>query len=138
MALIDAVTKAMVKVHLVERDPALIDRVDGVTPMFDTLRTAVGVQVTVIVGTDPAIGPLRDLAMQAIAYEVASQFEYACFPEQQTAGNIGRGWSLHQRFLEMLTTLKGASSGTGVGALGSGQPSAIFPARTTTYPDPAE
>jgi hypothetical protein len=138
MTLIDAIGKEAVRVHLAEREPDLVDRADaaGVT-LFTSLRTAVAAQITIIVGVDPAPGPVRDLAVQAAAYEIASQFEYACFPEQQTAGNIGRGWFLHQRFEQMLATLKGAASGTDLGAIAVGLPMASFPA-ARTYPDPID
>lgn len=140
------VTQEEVKGSLLERDPELLDSdVPRHVVAFEQLVKLAGAQVRVIVGTDPPAGPIRELAAQAIAVETASLIEYAEYPEQQIQGEDGRGYFLHQKFLELLGTLSAwvASYGGTVPEDGGvapaprqGLPRARFQA-ASPYPDPA-
>ena len=102
------VTPKRVRGLLLERAPALV--VDADPDMVDTFENLVrgaAVEVVLLTGPDPAVGPIRDLAVEAIANQTASEIEYATYPEQQSPGDIGRGWHLHQRYLELLARLRG-------------------------------
>lgn len=128
------VTKAMVGALLTERDPEILDRTygDDGSSMFEALVSQVAVEVVPITGPDPD-GATRDLAVQCIAYGVASSVEYSAFPEQQTAGNTGRGWFLKQKFTELLNMLR-ALPKTGPGSIASGVSRGRFP-EPSRYPD---
>lgn len=139
------VTQEEVKGSLLERDPELLDSdVPRLVVAFEQLVKLAGAQVRVIVGTDPPAGPIRELAAQAIAVETASLIEYAEYPEQQIQGEDGRGYFLHQKFLELLGTLSAwvASYGGTVPEDGGvapaprqGLPRARFQG-ASPYPDP--
>jgi hypothetical protein len=133
------VTQPVVGGLLQARRPAILDATDPAeVAKFEARVVGAAVQVVLLVGTDPDAGPLRDLAVEAIATETASQIEYAEFPEQQGPGDIGRGYYLHQRYLELLALLRGyVESGTVTGVVGVPKPVGSFPA-ARAYPDPAE
>lgn len=133
------VTQPVVAGLLNARRPAILDSNDPAeVAKFEARVTGAAVQVVMLVGTEPAAGPLRELAAEAIATETASQIEYAEFPEQQGPGDIGRGYYLHKRYLELLALLTGyIESGTTSGVLGVPSPVGTFPA-ARDYPDPAE
>lgn len=131
------VTKPMVQVLLLERDPGILDKTmedpEDPQPVFDVYVRQVTAEVVAIVGTHVK-GDARELALQCIAYGVGSVIEYAEFPEEQSAGDSGRGWYLHQRFKElkeMLRTLP--SSGDGGGGTGISRARSPKP---RPYPDP--
>src|SRR5687768_15624007 len=101
------VTAEDLKGHLLERDPELLDSdVPRLVAAFEQLVKLAGADVRVVVGADPPAGPIRDLAVEAIAVETASLIEYAEYPEQQIQGGDGRGYFLHQKYLELLGTLR--------------------------------
>lgn len=132
-----SVTKADVGVLLIARDPQILDGTYGedAAPLFDAYVNQIAAEVIPVVGSDPTAGPIRDLAVQCIAYGVGSQVEYAEFPEQQTAGNIGRGWFLKQKFTELLNTLRSMPNGAGPGTVPAGISRGNFPP-PLPYPDP--
>ncbi|WOF23838.1 hypothetical protein N8K70_03920 [Microbacterium betulae] len=133
------VTKPMVGVLLVERDPGILDREYGdpeaPTSVFEETVSQIVPEVISVVGPSPT-GVVRDLAVQCIAYGVASSVEYAMFPEQQTAGDVGRGYFLKLKFNELLATLRSMPA-TGPGGLATGLSRASFPP-ARPYPDPAQ
>lgn len=101
------ITQARVKGHLLERDPAVITSTEpGDVAAFETLVRSAAAQVTVLTGDNPPVGRVRNLAVEAIAVQTAAEIEYATFPEQQAAGLDGRGYHLHQRYLELLNELR--------------------------------
>jgi hypothetical protein len=128
--LLGDVTRDRVAALLHQRRPEILDTdVPEHLARYEARVRGAAVEVLLITGDDPAAGPVRDLAAEAIALEVASQTEYAEYPEQQVAGDEGRGYHLHQRYLELLSRLRSNSS------TGSGLPRARMPA-PLPYPDP--
>lgn len=128
--LLGDVTRDRVAALLHQRRPEILDTaVPEHLARYEARVRGASVEVVLITGEDPAPGPMRDLAVEAVALETASQTEYAEYPEQQTPGDTGRGWHLHQRYLELLSRLRSNSS------TGSGLPRARFPG-SSTYPDP--
>src|SRR5690606_26690182 len=109
-------------VLLLERDPDILDKTmegpEDPEPVFDVYVRQVAAEVVAIVGTGVK-GDARELALQCIAYGVGSVIEYAEFPEQQSAGDTGRGWYLHQRFKELKDMLRTIPS-SGEGGAGAG------------------
>ena len=130
-----ALQKSMVGTLLIERDPGILDRTYGSPPgpLWDAYVTQIAAEVITVVGADPTAGPVRDLAVQCLAYGVASQIEYAQFPEQQTAGNVGRGWFLKQKYNELLAMLRTMPTGA-AGVRTSVSKASFPPARP--WPDP--
>jgi hypothetical protein len=127
------VTKGMVGVLLKERPPDILDRTYGDPPvsMFEETVRQIAAEVLPVAGPDPK-NAARDLTVQCIAYGVASNIEYAEFPEQQSAGDTGRGYFLGKRFRELLDQLTGMSKdGSGSGGVSR----ATFPP-PQPYPDP--
>lgn len=129
------VTKANVGILLAERAPDLLDKTYGTppAPMFEAFVQQIAAEVIPVVGTNPT-GATRALALQAIAYGVASSVEYAEFPEQQAQGNIGRGYFLKLKFNDLLNTLRGMPS-TSADTIRAGVSRGSFPP-ASTYPDP--
>lgn len=112
-----------------QRRPRILDSEDSeqVTRFEERVRGA-AVTVVLLVGEEPAEGLLRDLAAEAIANKAASEIEYAEYPEQQTQGDVGRGYHLHQRYLELLAQLTAyIQSGTTSGVVGVPAPVGCFP-----------
>lgn len=105
------VTAPRVRSLLFERDPRVLDS-DQVTAFEDLVRGA-AVQVVLLTGTNPPTGRVRNLAVEAISVQTASEIEYAAFPEQQAPGDSGRGYHLHQRYLELLAELRSTINGNG-------------------------
>ncbi len=133
------VTQVKVAGLLQKRKPRLLtdDDPDQVARFEERVKGA-SVAVVLLVGEDPDAGLLRDLAAEAIAHETAAEIEYAEYPEQQTQGDVGRGYHLHQRYLELLAMLRGyIESGTTSGVVGVPAPVGSFPP-ARCYPDPAE
>lgn len=140
------VTQETVRGSLLERNPELLDSaVPRLVVAFEQLVTLAGAEVRIVVGPNPPAGPIRELAALAIATETASLIEYAEYPEQQLQGGDGRGYFLHQKYLELLGSLRAwvaAHGGTvpddgGVApAPLQGLPRARFQG-PTPYPDPA-
>ena len=132
------VTQLRVKSLLKERNPAILDGVPGQVALFEETVRSAAVEVVLLTGSDdlPA-GPLRALAVEAIACETGSLIEYATYPEQQGPGLNGRGYFLHQRFLELLRRLREETLSGGTGGTGGLSPAGCFPP-APTYPDPAE
>ncbi|MGX9348154.1 hypothetical protein [Microbacterium sp. KNMS] len=131
--IIDEVTKASVGVLLIERSPNVLDRVYGNPPesVFDAFVQQIAAEVIPVTGPDPQ-GATRQLALQCMAYGIASSVEYAEFPEQQGPGGAGRGWFLKQKFNELLAMLRGMPGADGTVA---GISRATFPP-PQRYPDP--
>lgn len=129
------VTKAMVGVLLIERDSDLLNRTygDPESPVFDAIVRQITAEVIPVAGANPT-GATRELALQCIAYGVASSIEYSEFPEQQNAGNIGRGYFLKLKFNDLLATLRGMPK-NGTDAMGTGASRGKFPP-PMPYPDP--
>ncbi|MGO1265604.1 MAG: hypothetical protein ACTMIY_03105 [Microbacterium gubbeenense] len=127
------VTKSSIAILLLKRDPGVLDRTFGAgeEPLFDAHVRQVATEVIAVTGPDPK-GTTRELALQCIAYGVGSAIEYAEFPEQQMAGDQGRGWFLKKRFGELLDMLKGMPSG---GGTSGGTSRGRFPP-PRRFPDP--
>jgi hypothetical protein len=91
---------------LQQRRPLIVEKGDPVQEeRFAERVRGAAVLVLPLTGPDPAPGPVRQLALEAIALETGSAIEYAEFPEQQGQGLSGRGYFLHQRFLELIANL---------------------------------
>lgn len=131
------VTQGVVRGLLLARQSDLLD--SGRKAEFEARVMGAAVAVVLLVGDDPEPGFVRDLAIETIATEVASQIEYAEYPEQQAAGDIGRGYHLHQRYLELLALLRSYIQAESVGGVAGAVPSPVgsFPA-ARVYPQPIE
>lgn len=138
------VTPAKVKGLLLERDPRILTDATLVADFENLVRSA-ATQVVLLTGQEPPAGRVRGLALEAIAYQTASEIEYASYPEQQAPGEQGRGYYLHQRYLELLGELRaiittnGGTVPEGDGPLPvatQGRPRGRFP-EPMSYPDPA-
>lgn len=114
IAILGEVTQTMVAGLLQQRQPESLETedVDQLARFADRVRGA-AVEVVLLTGADPPAGPVRDLAVEAIALQTASEIEYAEYPEQQAQGLDGRGYHLHQRYLELLARLKEIISAVG-------------------------
>lgn len=112
--LLAEVTQTRVAGLLQRRQPAILKSEDPeqVARFEDRVRGA-AVEVVLLTGPDPAVGPIRDLAVEVIAQQTGSGIEYAEFPEQQAPGDSGRGYYLHQRYLELLARLREIITGAG-------------------------
>jgi hypothetical protein len=141
------VTADRLKGPLQQRTPELVESdVPEHLVRLEGLVRGAAVRVVLLTGPDPVPGPFRDLAVEAVVLETASRIEYAEYPEQQTPGDEGRGWHLHQQYLELLAEIRGivdSNGGTppsdgGAGpAVAGGLPRATFPA-PSAYPDPIQ
>lgn len=141
------VTADRLKGPLQQRTPELVESdVPEHLVRLEGLVRGASVRVVLLTGPDPVPGAFRDLAVEAIVLETASRIEYAEFPEQQTPGDEGRGWHLHQQYLELLGEIRAivdSNGGTppsdgGAGpAIAGGLPRATFPA-PMAYPDPIQ
>ncbi|GAB3867373.1 hypothetical protein GCM10028801_41210 [Nocardioides maradonensis] len=139
------VTQVKVKGLLQQRDPDILDpNLPDQVPFFEARVSGAARQVVLLTGPDPVAGPVRDLAVEAIAVQTASEIEYAEYPEQQTAGDSGRGYHLHQRYLELLAELRkvienngGVPTDGGAGGISTStaRPRGNFPP-AQCYPDP--
>lgn len=139
------VTQSRVAAHLVKRDPEIIDAdIPEQLPIFEDVVRGAAVQVVLVVGEDPIPGRVRNMAVEAVALEAASQIEYASYPEQQSTGDTGRGHYLHQRFLELLAELRRIVEDNGgvvpdddqvIPVASAPRPRARFP-EARRYPDP--
>lgn len=131
------VTQDKVRGLLQQRNPRILDTDPGQVARFEERVIGAAVMVVLLIGEEPAPGPLRELAAEAIANETAALIEYAEYPEQQTQGDAGRGYHLHQRYLELLAQLRAyVESGTTSGVVGVPGPVGEFPP-APAYPDPA-
>lgn len=125
------VTQARVSGLLQKRQPAILDsgNADEVEK-FESLVRGAAVEVVLLTGDDlPADSPLRELAIEAIAAQTASSIEYSNYPEQQAPERDGRGYNLHQRYLELLARLRAeldTASGT-TGPIGNYPPAEAYP-----------
>lgn len=106
MTLLEDVTSAKVAGLLQERQPTILDDTDEARARFAARLRGAAVEVLGLVGGNPPAGITRDLAAEAIAFQVASEIEFAEFPEQQAPGDDGRGGYLHERYVELLKRLK--------------------------------
>lgn len=124
------VDQAKVAGLLQARRPDILDAADPAqVERFEARVRGASVTVVLLAGPDPAEGPLRDLAAEAIAAQTASEIEYAEYPEQQTQGDVGRGYHLHQIYLELLAQLRVyIETGTTSGVVGVTAPVGSFPA----------
>jgi hypothetical protein len=137
------VTQVRVQGLLNQRRPEILESTDpGPLDRYEARVRGAAVQVVLLTGLNPPAGSVRELAIEAIACQTGSEIEYAEYPEQQAAGDVGRGYHLHQRYLELLAELRRIidNAGGGVppdGTTGvSGRPRGRFPA-PQPYPDPA-
>lgn len=139
------ITQEKVSAPLNQREPEILTSAEPeqVQRFEDMVRSA-AVEVVLLTGPNPPTGPIRDLAVEAIALQTASAIEYSEFPEQQVAGDEGRGYYLHQRYLELLAQLRTiiANAGGQVppdggagGVANNKRPRGRFPA-PMPYPDP--
>lgn len=112
--LLAEVTQTRVAGLLQRRQPAILesDDTEQEARFQDRVRGA-AVEVVLLTGPDPTEGPIRDLAVEVIALQAASSIEYAEYPEQQAPGDTGRGYHLHQRYLELLARLREIIVGAG-------------------------
>ena len=146
--LLSDVTTSKVAGLLEAREPAILEGQDPdeVGAFEDRVRGA-GVDVMMLLGTaEIPDGPFRELALEAIALQTASEIEYAEYPEQQAPGDIGRGYHLHQLYLEKLAQLRAivaanggvpADGGAGGITTTSTLPRGRFP-DASEYPDPVD
>lgn len=101
------VTRNRISGVLLERDPELLDGdVPAQVEQYENLVRGAAISVVLLTGADPPTGSIRDLAVEAITLETASAIEYAEYPEQQVQGEDGRGYWLHQRYLEKLAEVR--------------------------------
>jgi hypothetical protein len=133
------VTRASVAEKLHQRRPqVLISDVPEQLDRFEARVKSASLAVRVLVGADPPAGTIRDLAADTIALETASSTEYADYPEQQVQGEDGRGYFLHQQYLERLALLQQIIAEAGGTVPEDGEP--VRPASTglprATMPDP--
>lgn len=152
--LASTVTPDMVSTLLANRRPDLVTRDDAQgNPMFDIMVAQACSRLDPWVGNDLSLLPaaIATLATDAAAHKTASNFEYACYPEQQGPNNTGRGWWLDQEFQKlfediktMLSNVPGVGSGGGTslpGAVRTSQARGNFcgprryPDRAFDYPD---
>lgn len=100
------VTQTRVKGLLMQRQPEILDAtITAQVPIYEARVRGAAVEVVLLTGINPPAGPIRDLAVEAIACQTASEIEEAEYPEQQAQGDISRGSHLHQRYLELLRRL---------------------------------
>lgn len=137
------VTQAKVAGLLQQRQPEILE----LTPPAQVIRyehrvRGAAVEVVLLTGLDPVAGMVRNLAVEAIACQTASEIEYAEYPEQQAPGDVGRGYHLHQRYLELLARLRTIISNAGgtvpddtALSTTSARPRGRFP-QPRPYPDP--
>lgn len=142
------VTRATVAEKLHQRRPTvLISDVPEQLARYEARVRSASLAVRILVGVDPPAGTIRDLAADTIALETASSTEYADYPEQQVQGGDGRGYFLHQQYLERLALLQQIIADAGgvvpddgepvPGAnAGAGLPRATMPDHLP-FPDPA-
>lgn len=141
------VTQVKVASLLNQRRPDILDAsIPEEVALFEATVESASVELLFLVNEDPPSGAIRRLAVEAIALETASLIEYAQYPEQQAPGETGRGYHLHQRYLELLGRVRElvnaaggvvpADGGTPV-LLQGGRPRARFP-EPMGYPDPVE
>ena len=123
------VDQAKVSGLLQARQPDILDAGDPEQiERFEARVRGASVTVVLLAGEDPTQGLLRDLAAEAIALETAAEIEYAEYPEQQAPGDTGRGYHLHQRYLELLDQLRAyIETGTTSGVVGVSAPVGSFP-----------
>lgn len=101
------VTRDTVAEKLQQRRPTiLLSDVPEQLARFEARVKSASLAVRVLVGANPPAGTIRDLAADTIALETASATEYADYPEQQVQGRDGRGYFLHQQYLERLALLQ--------------------------------
>lgn len=145
--LLGDVTRVKVAELLHQRQPRILHSdVPEQLARFEERVKQAGIEVRIVVGDNPPAGSIRDLAAIAIALEAASQTEYADYPEQQVQGEDGRGYFLHQQYLERLATLRMIVANAGGVVPADGEP-----VRPTTaglprsrgplpgiYPDPVQ
>lgn len=137
------VTQAKVKGLLEKRSPDLVEDPETVA-RFEALVSSAAVEVVLLAGVNPPGVRVRGLAVEAIAYQTASEIEYAVYPDQQVTGDLGRGAYLHRRYLELLARLEKIIEGNGGRVPGddgpvvapTGKPRGRFPA-PMEYPDPS-
>lgn len=139
------ITRERVSGVLFERGPELLDSdVPAQVTAYEALVRGAAVSVVLLTGANPPVGPIRDLAVEAIALETGSSIEYAEYPEQQAQGDDGRGYYLHQRYLEKLAELRAIIAGLPGGVIPPdgmplpatvGLPRARMP-EPLPYPDP--
>lgn len=101
--LLSDITPEKVSAHLIGREPDLLDDVDE--EPFENIVISAATEVLRYVDPDQD-GILADLAIDAITLETASRIEYSLFPEQQSAGDSGRGFYLHRIYLERLVAVR--------------------------------
>lgn len=140
------VTQTRVKSLLQAREVRILQ--PGQLPALESFEEFVrsaAVEVLLLTNSDdPPAGPVRGLAVEAVACETASLIEYSLFPEAQTPDRDGRGYHLHRRYLELLTRLRGIVDAAGgfpadglVPSSASGRPVGSFPP-ASPYPEPAD
>lgn len=141
------VTRTRVKGPLQQRQPEILEDIPELLPVFEGRVRGAAVQVVLLTGLDPIPGAVRDLAVEAITLQTASAIEYADYPEQQVPGSDGRGYHLHQRYLELLEQLRVIINNAGGqvppddaldNTTGGPSPVGSFPCAPAPYPDPVE
>lgn len=134
------VTTEMINGLLLARAPRILDEgSEEYSKLVDAVSGAV-VELVPLVGTDPAVGPRRALAVRAVSYLAASEIESALFPEQQGPGDAGRAGYLSRRYQELRRQLADmpAEDPPSAGQTPVIGPAGCFPPPPNAYPDPAE
>lgn len=139
IAMLGEVTQTKVAGLLQQRRPAILET-DNVEELakFEARVRGAAVEVVLLTGLDPVEGPIRDLAVEAIALQTGSEIEYAEFPEQQVPGDVGRGYHLHQRYLELLARLRAIIDAAGGQVPDDGGAGGVTTARSPLgcFPEP--
>lgn len=132
------VTQIRVAGLLQQRQPEILENVPEELAKFEDRVRGAAVEVVLLTGADPPQGPIRNLAVEVIALETGSGIEYAEYPEQQVQGREGRGYYLHQRYLELLARLREIITGAGGSVPPDGGTGGVHTGRTPLgcFPDP--
>lgn len=101
-------------------------------PRLRRVVDGVALEVTAIVGHDPAAGPLRELAKWAVVVGAAAQLDAAAVPEQQP----GSTSALRAQYLALLAQLRSLPGTAGDGSAQNQGPLGTFP-EPQAWPDAA-
>lgn len=106
--LVQEVRVATLRAHLLARQSDLLDSDDAAeqAPILLEFLISAATEVQTYAGPDPENATLRALSVDAIGLETASRIEYGLYPEQQSAGDSGRGFFLHRTYLERLASIR--------------------------------
>jgi len=103
-----AVDVENVRALLVARQSDILDSRPAVFEGFIRLAST---DLLHLVGAKTVSDALRALIVTAVEYRIASEIEYAEYPEQQAPGEPGRGYFLRQRYDAIRTQIEMALRG---------------------------